>query len=64
LGLFLAWGASYMVGQLFDFSLLFVVSPALITWTLAGSFGLGAFAGIWPAWRASKLPVVDALRYE
>jgi len=64
LGLFLAWGASYMVGQLFDFSLLFVVSPALITWTLIGSFGLGAFAGIWPAWRASKLPVVDALRYE
>jgi putative ABC transport system permease protein len=64
LGLAVAWAASYTVGQLFDFSLLFVVSPGLISWTLVGSFGLGAFAGIWPAWRASKLPVVDALRYE
>jgi len=41
-----------------------VVSPSLILATLLGSFAIGAFAGLWPARRASKLPVVDALRYE
>jgi len=41
-----------------------VASPVLIIITLLGSFALGALAGLWPAWRASKLPVVDALRYE
>ncbi|MGB2983513.1 MAG: ABC transporter permease, partial [Candidatus Bipolaricaulia bacterium] len=32
-----------------------VVSPSLILITLLGSFSLGAFAGLWPARRASKL---------
>ncbi len=41
-----------------------VISPSLILVTLVGSFALGAFAGFLPAWRASRLPVVDALRYE
>jgi len=41
-----------------------VISPFLILVTLLGSFALGAFAGLLPAWRASRLAVVDALRYE
>ncbi len=56
--------ASRLLERFFDFDLLIVVNPALIAWTLIGSFGLGALAGIWPAWRASRLQVVDALRYE
>jgi putative ABC transport system permease protein len=46
------------------FEMISVVNPWLIVETLIGSFLLGAVAGLWPARRASKLPVVDALRYE
>ncbi|MBU1050731.1 ABC transporter permease [Candidatus Bipolaricaulota bacterium] len=46
------------------FEVVSVINPLLIIETLFGSFLLGAVAGLWPAWRASKLPVVDALRYE
>jgi len=56
--------ASRLLERFFDFSLAIVISPGLILWTLALSFCLGAIAGIWPAWRASRLQVVDALRYE
>ena len=56
--------ASYFIGKIFSIDMITVVSPMLIFWTLVGSFALGAFAGLWPARRASKLPVVDALRYE
>ena len=64
LGLGLSALASSMIGRFFDITLIVVASPTLIIVTLLGSFGLGAFAGLWPAWRASRLPVVDALRYE
>ena len=64
LGLFLSSIASMFIGRAFNIEIINVVSFGLILSTLAGSFLLGAFAGLWPAWRASKLPVVDALRYE
>jgi len=41
-----------------------VVDPVAVVATLVGSLTLGALAGLWPAQRASRLPVVDALRYE
>ena len=41
-----------------------VISPLLLAYTLLGSFALGALAGFFPALRASRLAVVDALRYE
>lgn len=46
------------------FEMVWAIDPLLIVYTLVGSFALGAVAGLWPAWRASRLPVVDALRYE
>jgi len=64
LGLGLSAIASAFIGRFFDVDLIVVASPLLIAMTLLGSFGLGAVAGLWPAWRASRLPVVDALRYE
>jgi len=64
LGLGLSAIASMLIGRLFEIELIVVASPTLIAVTLLGSFALGAVAGLWPAWRASRLPVVDALRYE
>ena len=64
LGLGLSMLASSFIGRFFSIDMIVVASPILIFATLFGSFALGAFAGLWPAWRASKLQVVDALRYE
>jgi len=63
-GLGLSWIASMLLSRVFGIDIAVVASASLIVITLAGSFALGAIAGLWPARRASKLPVVDALRYE
>ncbi len=49
-----AWG---------DFVIL-SVSPNLLTMTLLIALTLGAIGGVYPAWRASNLSPVEALRYE
>ncbi len=64
LGLGVSALTSAAIGRVFDVHVAVVASPMLIFVTLLGSFSLGAFAGLWPARRAAKLPVVDALRYE
>jgi putative ABC transport system permease protein len=46
-------------------NLLKVVFPwYLIAGSLAFAFVVGAASGIWPAWRATKIKPVEALRYE
>jgi putative ABC transport system permease protein len=64
LGLLLSTLASSILTRVYDFEIIGVVNLWLIGITLLGSFAIGAIAGLWPAWRASKLQVVDALRYE
>jgi putative ABC transport system permease protein len=64
LGLGLSAVASMFIGRFFNVDLVVVASPVLIIITLLGSFVVGAIAGLWPARRAAKLSVVDALRYE
>lgn len=40
----------------------FAVTPALLLQALVYSIGMGLLGGIFPAWRAARLPVVIALR--
>jgi len=64
LGLLLNVVATRLISTLAGLDLIIVISPVVIVATLVGSFALGALAGLWPARRASKLRVVEALRYE
>jgi putative ABC transport system permease protein len=65
----LAWPLSkalgdLMVGLMFKSGMNFSFEPAgLLIW-LAVSIGLGAVASFLPAWRASLLPVREAIEYE
>ncbi|MDP3882405.1 MAG: ABC transporter permease [Nanoarchaeota archaeon] len=53
-----------VVNQLNTTLLRAAAPPALIFGCLAFAFLAGAISGIWPAWRATKIKIVDALRYE
>jgi len=41
-----------------------VISPELITFSLLFPIGISVLAGLYPAWRASRLNTVTALKYE
>jgi len=41
-----------------------VFSPELIIFTLTFPVGMAILAGLYPAWRASKMNIVNALKYE
>ena len=61
----IAKGVEYIVTTQLDTTLVQAAFPVyLIVGCLAFSFLIGALSGIWPAYRASKLKTVDALRYE
>ncbi|HVS54346.1 MAG TPA: ABC transporter permease [Opitutaceae bacterium] len=62
-GLATAWGLSFVAGQMFPaFPLVF--SLGLVLFGLLISIATGIFSGFAPAWTASKLDPVVALRYE
>lgn len=65
IGMFVAKSIEFIAANQLNTTLLQVVFPPyLIVGCLAFAFLIGAFSGIFPAWRASKIKPVEALRYE
>jgi putative ABC transport system permease protein len=61
-GLYL--GISYAATNFLGFKLAMFISPSLMIMALLFSMFVGILSGLYPAWRASKLNPVEALRYE
>jgi putative ABC transport system permease protein len=62
LGIALGWGISALASSLFGINLVVDLGTILLSATFAATVGL--IFGIYPAWRASSLRPIEALRYE
>jgi len=62
LGILLGWGISIVAGNIFDLTMSVDLGTILLSAGFAAAVGL--IFGIYPAWRASNLRPIEALRYE
>lgn len=62
LGILLGWSISTLAGSLFDLTMAIDLGTVLLSASFAAAVGL--IFGIYPAWRASNLRPIEALRYE
>lgn len=62
IGIALGYGVTRIIGIVGNFDATVDISTVLLSTTFAASVGL--IFGIYPAWRASKLRPIEALRYE
>lgn len=67
-GAILGWGLSYLAGVILDSLGWGFLSPHLSIYLFAGCVAFatltGAISGAWPAWQATRIKPVEALRYE
>jgi len=61
IGVGIGWGASILVSNLLTTT---VVTPDIIILAVSVSIGIGVFFGFYPAWQASRLNPIEALRHE
>jgi putative ABC transport system permease protein len=72
IGIILGWGLANVTATVLSSGFFggggFAITPLLTPEVLIGALGFGvgvsAIFALYPAWRASKLKPVDALRYE
>jgi len=62
IGVICGWGASFIINRMGVMST--VVTPDIIILAVSVSVGIGLFFGFYPAWNASRLNPIEALRSE
>jgi putative ABC transport system permease protein len=62
IGITLGWVISFLAGNIFDLTMAVDLGTVLLSASFAAAVGL--IFGIYPAWRASNLRPIEALRYE
>ena len=62
IGIILGWGISMLASAVFDLTMAVDIGTILLSASFAAAVGL--IFGIYPAWRASNLRPIEALRYE
>jgi len=61
-GVFAGWGVASIIPNIWAMST--VVTTDIIILAVSVAVGIGLFFGFYPAWRASRLNPIEALRYE
>ena len=62
IGIIGGWGISYLLERMNVMSTL--ITPDIVILAVSVSVGIGLFFGFYPAWNASRLNPIDALRSE
>jgi putative ABC transport system permease protein len=62
IGVIIGWGGAYIINRLGTYAT--VVTPDIIILAVSVSVGIGLFFGFYPAWNASRLEPIKALRSE
>ncbi len=64
IGIALGWGLSYFVSRFSMGQIPTMVTADIVILAVSVSVGIGLFFGFYPAWKASRLNPIEALRFE